>query len=136
MFVPSSETILTSVDDCRGLGGQGGGEKISKSVYKPGGTGELSFFFGLRHLGSLKTKTGYSEKCRSEKKKFAVGARANKRTGALCLRLPRAQFITLLKMFPAEEEKIAHAALATFDTQPARRQVTARMCKVIKAYFL
>ena len=73
MFVPSSETILTSVDDCRGLGGQGGGEKISKSVYKPGGTGELSFFFGLRHLGSLKTKTGYSEKCRSEKKNLQLG---------------------------------------------------------------
>ena len=30
---------------------QGGGEKVSRSVHKPGGTGELSFFFGLRHLG-------------------------------------------------------------------------------------
>ena len=39
-------------NDIASLLEKGGGEKISRSIHKPGGTGELSFFFGLRHLGS------------------------------------------------------------------------------------
>ena len=45
----------------------------------------------------------------------AVSARCHKLTGATCLRLPRDRFTPLLKMFPDEEEKIAEAALKTFD---------------------
>ena len=52
---------------------------------------------------------------------YVVGARANKRTGAVCLRLPREQFIMLLKMFPDDEERVAQAALTTFEIRPTRR---------------
>jgi len=91
---------------------KGGAEKVERTVHIRGGTGELSFFFGLRHL---------------------VGARANKRTGAVCLRLPRSQFLMLLKFFPEDEEKIAQAALHTFDAQPARSQGAGSVKRVGRA---
>ncbi len=50
-----------------------------------------------------------------------MGARANKRTGTVCLRLPREQFIVLLKMFPEDEEHVAQAALSEFEIKPVRR---------------
>ena len=34
------------------LGSQSGVEKIEKTVHKGGGSGELAFFFGLRHIGN------------------------------------------------------------------------------------
>jgi hypothetical protein len=51
----------------------------------------------------------------------AVSARAHKSTGAVCLRLPREQFLPLLKMFPDDEEMIAQAALNTFEAVKAGR---------------
>ncbi len=45
----------------------------------------------------------------------AASARAHKSTGAVCMRLPREQFLPLLKMFPDDEENIAQAALSTFE---------------------
>jgi hypothetical protein len=53
-----------------------------------------------------------------------VGARANKRTGTLCFRLPREQFIVLLKMFPEDEERVAQAALSGLEIKPTRRLLT------------
>jgi hypothetical protein len=41
--------------------------------------------------------------------------------GAICLRLPREQFLPLLKMFPDDEETIAQAALNTFEVVKAGR---------------
>ena len=49
-----------------------------------------------------------------------VSARCHKLTGAICLRLPRDRFIPLLKMFPDEEEKMAEAALETFEQARSR----------------
>lgn len=51
----------------------------------------------------------------------AVGAKANRRTGAVCLKLPRAQLLLLLKLFPVDEEKIAQSALKSFDAHAASR---------------
>ncbi len=53
-----------------------------------------------------------------------VWARANKRTGTLCFRLPREQFIVLLKMFPEDEERVAQAALSGLEIKPTRRLLT------------
>jgi hypothetical protein len=50
-----------------------------------------------------------------------VGAKANRRTGAVCLKLPRAQLLLLLKLFPVDEEKIAQSALKSFDAHAASR---------------
>ena len=50
-----------------------------------------------------------------------VGARGHKLTGAVCLRLPRAEFLALLEHFPDDEEIIAQAAMMSLDIQKARR---------------
>ena len=99
-------------------------------------TGELAFFFGMRHFGEPLPRClscNLASPPRARTTKFtcvltcicvrAVGARASKRTGAVCLRLPRAQFLPLLKLFPDDEELIARAALTSFDvkSQTARR---------------
>lgn len=46
---------------------------------------------------------------------LAVCAKAGKQSGAVCFKLPRAQFFPLLKLFPDEEESLAEAALASYD---------------------
>ena len=51
---------------------------------------------------------------------FPVGARGAKLSGAVCLRLPRAEFLTLLEHFPDDEEKIAQAAMISLDIQSQR----------------
>ena len=38
---------------------QGGAEKVEKVVQHGNGTGELSFFFGLRHLGNWNSETHF-----------------------------------------------------------------------------
>ena len=66
------------------------GEK-NDAVHRKGScTGVLSFFFGMRRLGS---------------------ARASKQTGAVCLRLTRDEFQGLLKLYPEDEERIAQSAM-------------------------
>ena len=101
--------------------------------------GELAFFFGMRHLGkppidldSPSNRTRFPSRLTSAADpgihstsfvkltylgaaRLPVSARCHKLTGAICLRLPRDRFIPLLKMFPSEEEKIAEAALNTFE---------------------
>ena len=65
-----------------------------------------------------------------KKKNVEASARANKSTGALCLRLPREQFLPLLKMFPDDEENIAQAALSSFEvakSQAGRYQLVQPM---------
>jgi CRP-like cAMP-binding protein len=70
------------------------GEKVDATI-KPGGTtGVLSFFFGMRRLGS---------------------ARAGKLAGAVCLRLSREEFMDMLTLYPEEEAKVAQAAMKTFE---------------------
>jgi len=69
-------------------------EVINRTVHRGNGSGELSFFFGMRHLAC---------------------ARAGKLIGASCYRLPRSQFLPLLKLFPDEEERLAEAALTSYD---------------------
>ena len=51
---------------------------------------------------------------------IAVSARCHKLTGAKCLRLPRDRFFPILKMFPDEEEKMAEAALSSFEQARSR----------------
>ena len=70
------------------------GEKIDAVVKSGGTTGVLSFFFGMRRLGS---------------------ARAGKLAGAVCLRLSRDEFMDMLALYPEEEAKIAQAAMTTFE---------------------
>ena len=65
------------------------------AVVKAGGTvGALSFFFGIRRLGS---------------------ARAGKLAGAVCLRLGRDEFVDMLKLYPEEEGRIAQAAMRSLE---------------------
>jgi hypothetical protein len=52
---------------------------------------------------------------------WSVGAKANRRTGTVCLKLPRVQLLLLLKLFPVDEEKIAQSALKSFDAHAASR---------------
>jgi CRP-like cAMP-binding protein len=66
------------------------GEKVDAVHRKGSCTGVLSFFFGMRRLGS---------------------ARASKQTGAVCLRLTRDEFQGLLKLYPEDEERIAQSAM-------------------------
>ncbi len=58
-----------------------------------------------------------------------MGARANKRTGTLCFRLPREQFIVLLKMFPEDEERVVQAVVSGLEIKPTRRLLT-KHCNV------
>ncbi len=51
---------------------------------------------------------------------WAASARAHKTSGATCLRLPRDQFLMLLKMFPDDEETIAQSALNSFEDARSR----------------
>jgi hypothetical protein len=46
---------------------------------------------------------------------LAVCAKSGKQSGATCFALPRAQFLPLLKLFPAEEEILVEAALNSYD---------------------
>ena len=50
----------------------------------------------------------------------SASARAHKSTGATCLRLPRDQFLSLLKMFPDDEEIIALSSLNSFEEARSR----------------
>jgi ankyrin repeat protein/CRP-like cAMP-binding protein len=70
------------------------GEKVEAVVKAGGSIGVLSFFFGMRHLGS---------------------ARAGKLAGAICLRLSRDEFMDMLKLYPEEEGRIAQSAMKSFE---------------------
>jgi len=71
-----------------------GQEIVNRTIKSEHCFGELSFFFGMRHL---------------------VSAKAGKQSGAICFKLPRAQFLPLLKLFPEEEEILAEASLSSYD---------------------
>jgi hypothetical protein len=70
-------------------------EVVQRTLHRGNGSGELSFFFGMRHLAC---------------------ARAGNSIGTVCYRLPRYQFVPLMKLFPDEEERLAEAALASYDS--------------------
>jgi len=71
-----------------------------KSVGPGGSVGDLSFFFGVRHINA---------------------ARASSRSGAICLRLVRSQIMPVLKAYPDDEEIVAQNALKQFQlTKHAR----------------
>jgi len=71
-------------------------EKVERVLSRGKGTGDLAFFFGTRHF---------------------VGARGSKLTGAVCMRLPREEFLALLEHFPDDEERIAQASMVSADIQ-------------------
>jgi len=79
------------------------GVSIHDKTVGPGGSvGDLSFFFGVRHINS---------------------ARASSRSGAMCLRLVRTQIMPVLEAYPDDEEIVAQNALRQFKLTKDERNV-------------
>ena len=114
-------------------------EKVNRIIYSGNTTGEISFFFGIRHLGynaepysdwSFLLFVGSCPICCCLSMIYlllcAVCARVAAQSSAVCYRLSRAEFFPLLKLFPDEEESLAEKALASYDI--TSKSISARRC--------